>query len=373
MAKNKKRIEVYEGQVLEKDLYDTGTGMVLCKAGTIVTPELILRLNNWIVEVSKGERKQEDEKAAPPASFDRNQVLQRMNFEKVISDESRSELQDRSEQVLSGVSIGAEGIDLEAIRETVAMFVGELPDSDDVPLKLGEMESHASYMYQHSIECGIMASFVASQLNYSRDDVISFSTAMILHDIGIMTVPNEILTKKTPLNDEEWATVKNHTEAGFALLRAVTGIDPLSLIVTRGHHVHADGSGYPADIVFNSMHQLAHLSVIINDFEVLTAEYRPFRRAAGLHGAVRTMLQFRHKYHHRAMDDFVRVVGVYPISTFVTLNTGEIGVVVRNNHENLFMPELKLITDPKGHEYSKEIIVNLMDDTDRYITGVKEE
>jgi hypothetical protein len=62
-------------------------------------------------------------------------------------------------------------------------------------------------------------------------------------------------------------------------------------------------------------------------------------------------------------------VGIFPISTFVQLSSGEIGVVTRNNQDNLFLPEVKLVLDPAGKQYSKEILVNLSTDTYRYIVS----
>ena len=66
------------------------------------------------------------------------------------------------------------------------------------------------------------------------------------------------------------------------------------------------------------------------------------------------------------------MIGIYPISTFVQLNTGEVGVVVRNNQDGLFLPEVKLVLDQAGKQYTKEIIVNLLEEQDRIITGVRD-
>ena len=63
------------------------------------------------------------------------------------------------------------------------------------------------------------------------------------------------------------------------------------------------------------------------------------------------------------------MVGIFPISTFVQLSSGEVGVVTRNNQENLFLPEVKLVLDPTGKQYSKEILVNLLTDTYRHIVA----
>ena len=369
----REKIEVYEGQVLERAILSDEGGVILCKAGTIMTPALIRRLGNWVVRVEPGKKKQEQDMPAPVTGVNRDEVLRRLDFQEIVSQKTRDNLEEKQERVFGKIAQGDSVMSMEDIEEAVSAMVEETPDDPDVPVKLFELKQHSSYMYSHCMECGVLASFVATNLKYPHQDVVAFSTAMMLHDAGILTVPHELLTKTTPLTPGEWAMIVAHCERGFDVLKKVSGVDPLTLIVTMGHHTYADGTGYPETVDFTELPMLAHIAAVINDFETLTAEYQRFERAASPHGAVKVLMQHHARYHPTALEQFIRVVGIFPIATFVEINTGDTGVVVRNNPENLFLPEVKLVTDPGGNEYKKEIIVNLLDDSDTFITGVRED
>jgi HD-GYP domain-containing protein (c-di-GMP phosphodiesterase class II) len=371
MPRERDKIEVFEGQVLESALLSDDGATVLCKAGTIMTPDLIRRLSNWVVKIEPGKKKAEEEDAAPAHRVNRDEILRRLEFEEIVSQKTREHAEKTQGEFFDKVQGGREALSLDAIEDAVAAMVEETPDDPDVPLKLFEMKQHSSYMYQHCMQCGVMGSFVATNLKYPYKDVMGFAMALMVHDIGILTVPEQVLTKKSGLTDEEWAMIRGHCERGFEVLKKVLGIDPLALMVCMGHHMYADGSGYPEGVEFNDLPPLVHLAVIINDFETLTAEYQSFKRAANLHDAMAILLRNRHRYQPAALEQFVRVVGFFPITTFVELDTGETGVVTRNNPDNLFLPEIKLVLDPSGAEYKKEIIVNLLEESDRRITGVR--
>jgi HD-GYP domain-containing protein (c-di-GMP phosphodiesterase class II) len=371
MAKQREKIEVFEGQVLETALLSDDGGTVLCKAGTIMTPDLIRRLSNWVVRVEPGKKKQDEDETAPAGRVNRDEILRRLEFEEIVSQKTRERAESSQGEFFDKVRAGQGGLSLDAIEDAVAAMVEETPDDPDVPVKLFEMKQHSSYMYQHCMECGVMGSFIATNLKYPHKDVMGFAMALMLHDVGILTVPDSVLTKKTALTAEEWALVRGHSERGFEALKKVPGMDPLALMTAMGHHVYADGSGYPESVDFNDLPPLVHLAVVINDFETLTAQHGPFRQAANLHDGVSILLRHRHRYHPTAIEQFVRVIGFYPISTFVQLNTGETGVVVRNNPDNLFLPEIKMVLDPDGAEFKKEIIVNLFEDSERRISAVR--
>lgn len=371
MPRQREKIEVYEGQMLESAILSEDGGTILCKSGTIMTPELIRRLGNWVVKVEKGRKQEETEDpVATFARIDRERILRRLDFEEIVSGKTREKAEQSQEEFFKEVQSGKAGLSIRAIEEAVQTLVSETPDDPNVPVKLFELKQHSSYMYQHCMECGVLGSFIATNLKYTHKDTIAFSMAMMLHDVGILTVPNDVLKKQTLLNDDEWSMIRGHCERGFEILRTVPGIDPLTLMITMGHHIYANGTGYPNAVDFNDLPLPVHMAAVINDFETLTADYRPFQKLATPHGAIQILLRNHARYHPTALEQFVRVLGVFPVATFVVLNTGEAAVVSRNNPDDLFLPEVKLVLDPAGAEYKKEIIVNLAEESDRHITGL---
>jgi HD-GYP domain-containing protein (c-di-GMP phosphodiesterase class II) len=369
MAKKEKKVVVIEGQPLAEDVLSSDRSVVLCRAGTIMTRELIQRLSSWIVEEQPRRKYEVEEPVFKDEPQKRRfEVLKRLEFEELVNQQTKQELEKGCESFFTKIGGNDQNANFGAIEDSINKLVDETPDNPDMPLKLFEMKQHSSFIFRHSINCGVMASYVANTLNYPQNEVSAFAMAMMLHDTGLLKVSPEILNKTTPPTDEERAQLRGHPKAGFDALKTVPGIDPLVLMVAMGHHLRADGSGYPEELDMNEFPPLVHLASVINDFETLTTD-RPFKPAISMFNAIKTILTYREIYHPGALENFIRVAGIFPVTSFVLLNTGEIGVVTRNNQENLFLPEIKLVRAPNGAMYNKEVIVNLLSEQGRTIAS----
>lgn len=366
--KQQEKVAIQVGMPISQDVYSTEKGMLILKQGTIITREMVTRLANWIVEEEPRIPGERVKRAINDKSAEA--ILKKLDFEEVVSEKTREEVEKNASDLFENIGRETENIDTSGLLDAIAQMVSEAPDDPDVPLKLFEMKQLASHVYKHSVNCSIMASYIAKSLNYTPRDAVVFSLSMMLHDIGTFSLPVELIDMKRALSREERDLLKQHPARGWKLLKNVPGIEPVTQMIVLGHHVTADGKGYPANISFHDLPQQAHLACIISHFEKLTSP-RFDGQSYIQHDAIKILLANRHRYHPAALDSFVRIVGLFPVSTFVRLNTNEIGVVVHNNPENLFLPEVKLVIDPTGAHYSKEIIVNLLNEPDRIITNVE--
>jgi HD-GYP domain-containing protein (c-di-GMP phosphodiesterase class II) len=341
--------------------------MVLAAKGTIVTQDMLKRLSNWIVEEDPRQPTERRERK-PASNRMRDEIIKKLEFDDIVSQKTREHIEQGIGDFFKDIGSSKNNVSISNIEDSIAELVDNTPDHPDVPLKLMQLRSHSSYLFQHSIECGIIGSFIASSLNYTQREISSFSLAMMIHDTGVLSIPETIVNKPAKLTQEEALMIKGHPIEGWNKIKQIPGVDPITLMIAIGHHITADGTGYPDTVDFNDLPPLVHLASIIDHFEALTSE-RPFRPAFALHDAIKVILSQRDKYHPAAIENFISVVGIFPISTFVQLSSGEIGVVTRNNQDNLFLPEVKLVLDPAGKQYSKEILVNLSTDTYRYIVS----
>jgi HD-GYP domain-containing protein (c-di-GMP phosphodiesterase class II) len=369
MGRVQKKTTVVVGEPLPKDIYSSDGSVLVVRAGTIVTREMVSRLANWIMEEEPRLPVEREKRVVN--TVNRDTILKKLEFDQIVSEKTRKELEKGVDNLFKNIGKVSKKLNIAELEDAVSAMVEETPDNPDVPLKLSELKKHATQVFNHSVECGIIASFVATSLNYPAEVVTSFSLSMMFHDIGMLSLPSDILDMNRPLTQEEWQLIRQHPRLGWDILKNVPGIEPLNLMIAIGHHVKADGTGYPDEIEFNDLPPLVHLAVIINHFEALTSS-RPYRRSYSMHDTIKLMLETREVYHPAVLESFIKVVGIYPISTFVRLNTGEIGVVVRNNPENLFLPEIKLVMDPASKLYSREIVVNLLSEPVRKIVKVAE-
>lgn len=101
---------------------------------------------------------------------------------------------------------------------------------------------------------------------------------LLVHDIGKLAVPSDILQKPDALTPNEWHAMKTHPTLGAGMLRDIDGISPLAIAVVECHHERWDGSGYPHGHAAQTIHQFARIAAVADVFDALTAD-RNYRRA----------------------------------------------------------------------------------------------
>jgi HD-GYP domain-containing protein (c-di-GMP phosphodiesterase class II) len=179
---------------------------------------------------------------------------------------------------------------LKAIVEQLAASIAHRPD---VTLFLNDLAAADAYTHQHSIDVCALGLLIGRTLFENEgwhdfrgerrwDDIparlIKLGMGLLLHDIGKMAVPTPILNKPDRLTPEEQAIMREHTEAGAALLEA-DHISPLVRAVVREHHERWDGSGYPQGLAGDKINELARICAVADVYDAITSE-RPYKPAA---------------------------------------------------------------------------------------------
>ena len=123
----------------------------------------------------------------------------------------------------------------------------------------------------HNWRVTMYAQVFAESLNLSESQTRRFMMAALLHDLGKIDVPHEILTKRGPLQEEEFSLLKRHTLHGYQRLLRMGERDEIILAVTRWHHERMDGSGYPDGLQGNQIPAPARYFAVIDSFDAMTS------------------------------------------------------------------------------------------------------
>ena len=129
----------------------------------------------------------------------------------------------------------------------------------------------------HSLATGAWARQIAKRLTLPDDLVERIATAGLLHDIGKIATPTSILLKPGPLDDAEWAVMREHAAAGAAMLAAIPVLADYAPIV-RSHHERIDGDGYPDGLAGDAILFEARVVAVADAFHSMVSD-RPYRRA----------------------------------------------------------------------------------------------
>jgi putative nucleotidyltransferase with HDIG domain len=142
------------------------------------------------------------------------------------------------------------------------------------------IDAKSPFTYRHSHDVADAAVLIASQLSLKQEQVTFLRRAALLHDIGKLSVSNAILEKPGPLDNAEWAVVKQHPFYSFEILRRIPGFEQLSE-VAASHHEKLDGSGYFRGYAAEQMPLPARILAVADIYAALTAK-RPYRDALPL-------------------------------------------------------------------------------------------
>ena len=145
--------------------------------------------------------------------------------------------------------------------------------------------SNVKYTAGHQQRVSQLTTAIAKELNLSQDMVEGIRVASLIHDIGKISIPTEILSKTTTLSDIEFNLIKVHSQVGHDILKAIDFSYPVAQIVLQ-HHEKIDGSGYPDNLKGNEILLEAKIICVADVVEAISS-YRPYRPALGIDAALK--------------------------------------------------------------------------------------
>ena len=254
------------------------------------------------------------------------------------------------------------------IENIAHSIIDDIEGNSNLMIDLYSLKSHDDYTFQHSVNVCVLAIVLGIKAGLNGIELRELATAAMLHDIGKMHVPFEILSKDSDLTDEEYEIVKRHTNEGFSFLLNEANVSPKIAIVAYQHHERNDGSGYPEGIDGDNMHMYSKIVALIDSYDALTSD-RVYRKRYNNDAALRIIYkESKGKYEPKLLNLLKNCMARYPSGSLVKLKTGETAIILRNNSDFLDQPVIKLLTDKDGNkvENSSEIDISQINDMNDY-------
>ncbi len=232
------------------------------------------------------------------------------------------------------------------LSNAVRRLVEEVAANDDVVVNIGRVRAWDNYTFEHSVHVATLATVIGKRMLMTDDQLVRLGTGAILHDLGKVTVPQEILHKPGPLTDEEFEIVKSHARNGWDMVHeGYQNIMPTSSIVILQHHERLDGSGYPQGLKGDDIYIFSRITAVADVLDAVRAE-RNYRRTYRPTEVLRIMLQDAGvRLDAAAVEIALRHVSLVSAGEIVRLTNGQLGMVTGLNVGEPLRPVVSVVAD----------------------------
>ncbi len=262
------------------------------------------------------------------------------------------------DKLLDDVRLG-NSLDTDTARELVGEMADSISRSPNAMLWLTHMKKRDEYTSIHCMNVCILALTFGRTLGLDKDQLDKLGLGALLHDIGKMRVPLEILNKPGRLTEEEFEMVKSHSMSGYNLLRQKKDMPVEVLEIVRSHHERINGRGYPQGLSGEFIDQLTQITSIVDVYDTITSD-RCYHDGIAPYEALKNMFEWAgENFNAELVESFIKCLGIYPIGSMVELNTGHIGIVVSASEKARLRPIILVVISKSGKRYSVPRLLNL--------------
>jgi putative nucleotidyltransferase with HDIG domain len=250
-------------------------------------------------------------------------------------------------------------IDTQESKAVVQHLVKHVSTNPSSMLWLTNLHQKSEHTAQHCLNVSILAIAFGRHLQLSDEELNLLGLGAVLHDVGKMRIPKELLDKPGKLTDEEYAKLKTHAADGYNVLKLARNVPDQALAIVRSHHERVDGKGYPDGLQGDAVPRLARIVALADAYDMMTGDY-PFRSAMPPADALRALrTEGADEYGADLVQEFIKCLGIYPVGSLVQVASGALGIVMASNPSARLKPMLLMVRNEGGQDIKPRTIMNL--------------
>jgi HD-GYP domain-containing protein (c-di-GMP phosphodiesterase class II) len=264
------------------------------------------------------------------------------------------DLIERLDQVFNsistGISVEARSIDnitgrlLQAIREQRDSIIGYILG--------GEVSGHE--MAKSSVNTAILSALIAAELKLPNHKIMQVVTGALLHDVGMLRLPKEIVDKKGGLSASELQRIQAHPLYTYKIVNKELLYPEDVGVVVLQHHERWDGEGYPRRISGAAIDMGARIVSVADAFEAMVSQ-KPYRNSMMGYQAMKNLLSDNsRRFDPNVLKAFIQTMGIYPIGSIILLNNGALARVVEIHGAAPLRPKIRILIDEFGKVFKQD-------------------
>lgn len=334
---------VKEGSVLGKVIV-AGDGKILLKNGVKLSERLIQKIRDEnVTYICIEDPRTED-----------------IEIRDMISEETRLEGVKAISKALNscGKNISCKD-EISLCVKIVRDMVEEIMKNKDETLSLVSIGTAEGYLPHHCVNVALYSVVIGMAWGFEKDDLEKIGIGGLFHDIGKSKVPKEILNKPGKLSESEMEIIRKHSRDGFDILKSYSNVPLLSSHVALQHHEKFDGGGYPQKKKGEDIHIFSRICAIADVYDALVSN-RVYKKGIPSSEAYEFIMgNASTHFDFDLVSAFTKLIAIYPIGSVVVLNTGESGIVIRNNKQLPNRPVVRKLTDSFGNDIAEPTEMDL--------------
>jgi len=333
--------KVKEGMILARTLH-SNDGNILLNAGIILKNSYIAKFRDLgIREV-----------------YIEDEISRDIVLNDVVSEETRFEARVNIKNAMDSIRYG-HSLEVKPIRNSVCKMIDELMNVKDTMVNMQDLKSNDLYTFSHSVNVCVLSLITGISMKYDEEKLRELGMGAILHDIGKIRIPQEILSKPGSLTAEEFEMVKKHTSYGYELLKKSSALSTYASYIALTHHERYDGEGYPLGLRGEEIHEFARIVSVADVYDAITSD-RVYKKRINVNEAVEYLIGMGdHQFDYSIVRYFIEHITIYPPGTCVLLNSGEKAIVVDVNKKYPNRPIIRILVDAEGQIPAEPVEIDL--------------
>ncbi|TMP09332.1 phosphodiesterase [Pseudoalteromonas sp. S3178] len=243
-------------------------------------------------------------------------------------------------------------IDIAPFRELASGFMDSVFRNQDALACLTQMRQKDAYLLEHSINVSILMGIFAKHLGIDKEIIVELTTGALLHDIGKIKIPDEVLNKPGRFTDDEFKIMKMHSLFSKEILEE-SGLTGVAVDIAGMHHERLDGKGYPFGKKGDEISLYVRMASIVDVYDALTAE-RVYKAGMEPIKAFKILKDgCPDSFDGELLTKFIQCIGIHPVGTLVRLSSQKVGLVTESNPATPLKPTVKTFYSAKHGRYTE--------------------
>ncbi len=262
-----------------------------------------------------------------------------------------------------------ENIDIKDGIELIKNIVSKYRLIDMLCFEAFNRKSIPNKLISNSVNVSVYSLKVGKGLEYDKDKLVELGISALLHEVGMIKISSDLINKESKFSEQEYEVIKRHPVYGYEILNNLEEEYRWIAKVILQEHEKEDGSGYPYGLSGNEIHEYAKIIGLTDIYDALT-QPRPQRKRFFPYDAIKEIIEYRKgAFSPVIIKVLLRELSIFPVMSYVKLNSNEIGRVIETDKEHILRPKIEIIYDSLGRKIKGEKIISLKENPFLYITG----